>query len=189
MKTAKAGIEKSVWALVLGLGLVPAAQAQPADSTGAGRVISSQGNISSSSGTTGTLTVEQMILALPPAPAPAPVPQSGTNIAWTMYFKNTSRCDWASCANIDGSGQISWASNYWWYRGIGSYGPKFPIGFNAVAIGEWLTCQWIAREPTSVDHPVTANPTINPSTGEYIDWVMEGSGASYGCTDGVGAAF
>ena len=54
MKTAKAGIEKSVWALVLGLGLVLATQAQPVDSTGAVRGISRQGTISSSIGTTGT---------------------------------------------------------------------------------------------------------------------------------------
>ena len=180
MKTAKAGIEKSVWSLVLGLGLVLAAQAQPADSTGAGRVISSQGTISSSSGTTGTLTAERFTPL--PAPTPAPVPQSGTNIAWTMYFKNTSRCDWASCANIDGIGQISWASNYPWNWGTESYGPKFPIGFNAVAIGVWLTCKFVSRgESVDIDHPVTAKPTINPSTGDYIDWVMEGSGAGAGC--------
>lgn len=36
MKTAV--IKKFVWALVLGLGLVLAAQAQPVDSTGTGRI-------------------------------------------------------------------------------------------------------------------------------------------------------
>jgi len=55
MKTGlqKTGLQ-SAWALALSLGVLLAAQAQPADSTGAGRAISAQGTISSSSGTTGT---------------------------------------------------------------------------------------------------------------------------------------
>lgn len=111
MKTAKAVIEKSVWALVLGLGLVLAAQAQPADSTGAGRVISSQGTISSSSGTTGTYT-----------PAPPQPPQSQGPFAnsryqpWTLAFQGQEKCmfvawsgrnnDLSLCARItnDGTG-------------------------------------------------------------------------------------
>ncbi len=80
MKTAKAVIEKSVWALVLGLGLVLAAQAQPADSTGAGQVISSQGTISSSSGTTGTYM---------PQPAQQPLRQFENTrvLAWCKYLR------------------------------------------------------------------------------------------------------
>ena len=108
MKTAKAGIEKSVWALVLGLGLVLAAHAQPADSTGAGRVISSQGTISSSSGTTGTYT---------PAPVQPPGPFANSRYQpWTLAFQGQEKCmfvawsgsnnDLTLCARItnDGTG-------------------------------------------------------------------------------------
>ena len=174
MKTAKAVIEKSVWALVLGLGLVLAAQAQPADSTGAGRVISSQGTISSSSGTTGTLTAEDMR----PAPAPAPVPQSGTNVSWTMYFKNTSKCDWASCAYIDSIGQVSWTPTYnaptygYWEPGTLPYQPHFPLGVGEATIGEYQTCQRNGRGFYDVVHYVKARPTVNPSTGAYLDWKL-----------------
>ena len=117
----------------------------------------------------------------PPPPAPAPVPQSGTNIAWTMYFKNTSRCDWASCANIDGSGRISWAPSY----GLGtrSYGPIFPIGVSEVDIGEYLTCKWygIGAGHQDVLHLVKARPTVNPSTGAYLDWVLQAGAGGNGC--------
>jgi hypothetical protein len=186
MKTGmqKTGLQ-SAWALALSLGVLLAAQAQPADSTGAGRAISAQGTISSSSGTTGTYTPPPPQVTYTP---PAPTPQSRSNISWTMYFKNTSKCDWASCAHIDGSGQISWAP-----RGGGtSYGPKFPVGSGTVEIGQYGGCgPTVYHSPHNysvpwVNYSVTATPSIDPSTGNYQGWSQSGGYTNSGCEPSYG---
>jgi hypothetical protein len=106
MKTGlqKTGLQ-SAWLLALSLGVLLAAQAQPADSTGAGRAISAQGTISSSTATTGTYTPTPAPVAPTPAPPPAPV-----NRPWTLSFIGQTRCStdgYNHCATIDSNGAIN----------------------------------------------------------------------------------
>jgi len=88
-----------------------ASQAQPVDSTGAGRAISAQGTISSSTATTGSYTPTPV---LPPV-APGPFANSRYQ-PWTLAFQGQEKCmfvawmgsnnDITLCARItnDGSG-------------------------------------------------------------------------------------
>ena len=172
MKTAKAGIEKSVWALVLGLGLVLAAQAQPADSTGAGRVISSQGTISSSSGTTGTYTP-----APPQVIAPAPVYDA--NRAWTLSFVGETKClpnDANYCFKINpdgtilriGSGESCWGQSTVW-----------PVASAPVPLLSYrLTTEWGGGRTYNY-FSATAVPTIS-AQGVYSAWNVISDGNQWG---------
>ena len=171
MKTAKAGIEKSVLALVLGLGLVLAAQAQPADSTGAGRVISSQGTISSSSGTTGTLTAEDM------RPAPAPAPVYDANRAWTLSFVGETKClpnDANYCFKINpdgtilriGSGESCWGQSTAW-----------PIGSARVSLVGYRAgydyTDRLQREVSTTYGSFSASATpTQDAYGRYTSWAI-----------------
>jgi len=163
MKTGmqKTGLQ-SVWALALSLGVLLAAQAQPADSTGAGRAISAQGTISSSTATTGTYTPPPaQVIDTPPAPV------YDANRAWALSFVGETKClpnDPNYCFKINpdgtilriGSGESCWGQSTDWPIGsapVGLVGYEFGRSYEATRGG------WTNQLYSSFG--ATARPTQN----------------------------
>jgi len=193
MKTGmqKTGLQ-SAWALALSLGVLLAAQAQPADSTGAGRAISAQGTISSSSGTTGTYSP-------PVSVAPGPFANSRYQ-PWTLAFQGQEKCmfvawmgsnnDITLCARItnDGSGnaelyqpanklgEVDFRPNGWFestYPQIARQWPNWPVApaTESVALKrisfyyEGSRCEWTRRNDECGKYTAGASISIDPILG------------------------
>jgi hypothetical protein len=106
-----------------------ASQAQPADSTGAGRAISAQGTISSSTATTGTYTPPPVVVADTPPPAPV----YDANRAWTLSFVGETKCLSQWCLTIEPGGVVkSYRAGIYWCT-YGAPGDSAePVPFSSV---------------------------------------------------------
>ena len=104
-----------------------------------------------------------------------------------MFFKNTSRCDAYGCAIINDSGQVYyeaiWPATLLFAAYGGINGPQYPVGSNVVDLATFFRCtnfSWGGhgngmQEDGFLD-AIRAIPTVDPRTGDYLDWTKSGSG-------------
>lgn len=165
--------QKSYWVLALGMLAVSAAQALPEDSATVGRMQQNLPSVPPSSGTTAFFTPDKDLT--PPSPNP--------NIAWSMNFKGTQKCMTVgfenSCATIGADGYISGFS----------FGRVVPVSINSVTLG---TVAWVWFDQSQgcnmpATYGITARPIVQPSTGNYTDWIVEDIllGIGGGCFGGL----